>query len=167
MFLLDKRFRKHRFRYLFQCAIATLSAMAVLVVLDLVANAVTVASLGASSFIIFCLPHQPASRPRRLIGGYLAGIAAGTLCYWLPKIPWLAGMPFLHDNAAVIFGGLAVGLAMFLMVTLNCEHPPAASLALGLVLAPWAWLTVLVAIVEIIMLCTLKRLLKPVLIDLL
>jgi len=67
----------------------------------------------------------------------------------------------------VIFGGLAIGLAMFGMVITNTEHPPAASLALGLVLGEWHLLTVMVALVEIVMLCILKKLLKPILINLL
>ena len=141
--------------------------MLVLMVLKTMANKVVIASLGASCFIVFCVPHRRASGSRLLIGGYIAGIAAGTLCYWLAKVPWPDSVSLLQSHSNVIFGGLAIGLAMFGMVVTNTEHPPAASLALGLVLGEWQLLTVGIAMVEIVMLCILKKLLKPVLIDLL
>ena len=167
MELLDRGFSRNKVRYILQCLLATISAMAVLSILDLMANVVVIASLGASCFIAFCVPHRPASRPRFLIGGYIVGIAVGTACSWLSHLAWPGPLSTLHAHSDVVFGGLAIGSAMFLMVITNTEHPPAASLALGLVLAEWRPETVLVAMVEIVMLCILKKLLKPVLIDLL
>ena len=163
----DRKFSQNKLRYLLQCILATVSAMMVLMVLNSIDNDVILASLGASCFIAFCMPHHRASRPRFLIGGYIVGIAAGTLCYWLAQIAFPDSQSTVNIFAKVIFGGLAIGLAMFLMVITNTEHPPAASLALGFVLGPWQLLTIVVAIVEIILLCILKRLLKPVLINLL
>ncbi len=163
----DKRFSQNKLGYLLQCILATVSAMMVLMVLNSIDNNVVLASLGASCFIAFCVPHHRASRPRLMIGGYVVGIASGTLCYWLAQIAFPDSQPTVNIFAKVIFGGLAIGLAMFLMVITNTEHPPAASLALGFVLGPWQLLTIVVAIVEIILLCILKRLLKPVLINLL
>jgi len=163
----DRRFSKNKLRYLLQCLLATVSAMVVLMVLNTMANKVVIASLGASCFIVFCVPHHRASSSRFLIGGYTVGIAAGTLCYWLAGVPWPDSVSFLQSHSDVIFGGLAIGLAMFLMVVTNTEHPPAASLALGLVLGEWHLLTVAVAMVEIVILCILKKLLKPLLINLL
>lgn len=165
--IFDKRFSKNKWRYFLQCLLATVSAVLVLMVLNTMANKVVMASLGASCFIAFCVPNKRASSPRFLVGGYIVGIAAGTLCYWLAKTPWPNSLSILQNNSDVIFGGLSIGLAMFAMVVTNTEHPPAASLALGLVLGEWQVLTVGVALVEIIMLCVIKRLLKPILIDLL
>ncbi len=164
---LDTKFSKNKLRYLLQCALATVSAMLVLMVLSSIVNKVVMASLGASCFIAFCVPHKRASSPRFMIGGYIVGIGAGALCYWLAKVPWPVSVSLLQSHSDVIFGGLAIGLAMFLMVVTNTEHPPAASLALGLVLGEWELLTLGIAMVEIVMLCILKKLLKPVLIDLL
>ena len=163
----DRQFSQNKLRYLLQCTLATISAMLVLTVLNTMANKVVIASLGASCFIAFCMPHHQASRPRFLVGGYIVGITTGTLCYWLSQVPWPDSLSFLLSYPNVIFGGLAIGLAMFLMVVTNTEHPPAASLALGLVLGEWQLLTVAVALVEIVMLCILKKLLKPLLINLL
>ena len=166
-YIFDQRFSGNKRRYLLQCILATVSAMVVLMVLNTMANKVVIASLGASCFIAFCVPHKRASSPRFLVGGYIVGIAAGTLCYWLAKTPWPNSLSILQSHSDVIFGGLAIGLAMFGMVITNTEHPPAASLALGLVLGEWQVLTVAVALVEIVLLCILKKLLKPILINLL
>ena len=163
----DQRFSRNKLRYLLQCVLATVSAMLVLTVLNTIANKVIIASLGASCFIAFCVPHHRASRPRFMIGGYMVGIAAGTLCSWLGTIVFSEPPSAVPIYSSVIFGGLAIGLAMFLMVVTNTEHPPAASLALGLVLGQWQLLTLGIAMVEIVMLCILKKLLKPLLINLL
>ena len=57
---------------------------------------------------------------------------------------------------------------MFLMVITDTEHPPAAGLALGLVLAEsWRPEIIIVVLVGIVLVALLKRLLKPVLKDLL
>ena len=164
---LDTKFSKNKLRYFLQCALATISAMLVLMVLSSIVNKVVMASLGASCFIAFCVPHKKASSPRFLIGGYIVGIGAGALCYWLAKLPWPESVSLLQSHSDVIFGGLAIGLAMFIMVITNTEHAPAASLALGFVLGEWQPLTLAIAMIEIVMLCVLKRLLKPMLIDLL
>ncbi len=165
--IFDQRFSGNKLRYFLQCLLATVSAVLVLLVLDTMANKVVMASLGASCFIAFCVPHKKASSSRFMVGGYIVGIAAGTLCYFLAETPWPDSLGVLHSHSDEIFGGLAIGLAMFAMVVTNTEHPPAASLALGLVLGEWQVLTLVVTLVEIVMLCVIKRLFKPILIDLL
>lgn len=167
MRLFDRKFKQNKARYIFQCLLATVSAMLVLFVLDVASNAVVIASLGASCFIVFTMPHAKASRPRQLLGGYAAGLAIGTLCHFLSEIAWPDSLAALSEHSFVVFGGLAIGLAMLTMVITNTEHPPAASLALGLVMGEWHPETVMVAVVEVIMLWVLKKLLKPILIDLL
>ncbi len=72
----------------------------------------------------------------------------------------------MHE-AQIIFGAVATGLAMLLMVITDTEHPPAASLALGFVLSEWDALTVLAVISGIVALASIKEVLKFRLIDLL
>ena len=57
-------------------------------------------------------------------------------------------------------------LAMFTMVVTRTEHPPAAALALGLVLNEWSLLTLAVVLAGIIALSVIKRLVLPMLLDL-
>ena len=167
MLAFDKGFSKNKLRYFLQCLLATISAMLVLTVLDSITNEVVIASLGASCFIAFCVPHHRASSPRFMIGGYVVGIGVGTLCYWLSHMGWVGEVNFLQSHSDVIFGGLAIGLAMFIMVVTNTEHAPAASLALGFVLSEWGWMTIGLVMVEIVLLWVIKGLLKPLLINLL
>ncbi|HUS46288.1 MAG TPA: HPP family protein [Phycisphaerae bacterium] len=165
MGFVDEKFRANKARYIFQCGLATASVLAVLLVLDAFSNAAVIASLGASSFVAFTMPRSDVSRPRFLVGGYVVGVAAGSLCYWLSLLAWPG--PLIPKHSYILFGALAVGLAIFAMVVTNTEHPPAAGVALGLVLGEWHGLTVVVILVGIVALSAVKRLLRPVLIDLL
>jgi CBS-domain-containing membrane protein len=163
MRIFDRRFREHKSRYVFQCALATTCVLGVLAVLDVVTDAVVVASLGASSFIVFSIPDGNVSRTRFLVGGYVVGCAVGTACYWLTQWVPLQNLPV---ETPVVYGALAVGLTMFLMVITNTEHPPAAGAALGLVVQQWSPLIVLVTMAGIVALVILRALLRPVLIRL-
>ena len=162
---MDLKFRSFKTLYVLQCALATGTVCVVLLLLDAIKNTTIIASLGASAFIAFAMPHTRLSQPRFLIGGYLVGTLVGCLCYYASELP-LVDWAFWQANAGAIWGAIAVGLAIFLMVILNVEHPPAAGLALGFVLNEWDIFTVLVVILGIISLAVVKVLLKPVLIDL-
>ena len=157
MRILDRRFRKHAGRYVFQCALATGAVLVILMVLDVITQAVIIASLGASSFIAFTMPHANVSRPRYLVGGYVCGMAAGIAMNAVGE--WT-----VHGD--VVFGAAAVGLAIFLMVITDTEHPPAAGLALGVVLAQWDTLALVVPIVGIVALSLARLAMKPILINL-
>ena len=163
----DEKFRGHKARYIFQCVLATLSVLIVLLVLDVISDAVIIAAFGASSFIAFTMPEAEVSRPRFMIGGYLVGISVGSLCYYLSLAPPLRQLPFVQEVLHVGLGALAVGLAIFVMVITDTEHPPAAGLALGFVLGGCNYVTVVVALVGIISLSVMKAVLRPVLKDLL
>ena len=67
----------------------------------------------------------------------------------------------------IVFGSLAISTAMFVMVVTRTEHPPAAALALGLVLNEWNLLTLAVVLGGIVGLSVLKRMVLPMLMDLL
>jgi CBS-domain-containing membrane protein len=164
--MLDRRFRSHAKRYVLQSGLATLAVLVVLLILDTISNTVIIAALGASSFIAFAMPKARTSRPRYLIGGYVVGTVSGVLCYFLSVLPFFAQVPVVQDRLDVVFGALSVGLAIFTMVVTNTEHPPAAGLALGFVLNEWNVFTVIVVVVGIVSLSIIKRLLEPLLVDL-
>ncbi len=166
MRIVDERFLANVWRYVWQCALATLALLVVLLILNVATDAVVIASLGASSFIAFVLPHSRMSSPRRLIGGYLIGTGAGAVCFWLSGVPEFGEVAWVAHPEHVIFGAAAVGLAIFLMAITNTEHPPAAGLALALVLSEWGRMTVIVTLAAIVALSVLKWLLKRWMIDL-
>ena len=167
MKFLDSKFAENKLRYCVQCLMASVVVLVLLFILDAFSNTTVIAALGASSFIVFTMPHIDCARPRFLIGGYLVGSAAGTLCYWLSALVGELSLAGLELQPHVLFGALSVGLAMFIMVITDTEHPPAAALALGLVIGKWSLKTVAVVLLGVVMLCILKRLLHRKLIDLL
>ena len=167
MKFLDSKFAGNKLRYCVQCLMASAAVLALLFIMDAFSNAAIVAALGASSFIVFTMPHADSARPRFLIGGYLVGAGAGTLCYWLSELVGEVSLAGLVLQPHVFFGALAVGLGIFIMVITDTEHPPAAALALGLARGPWSLKTVAVVLAGIVVLCMLKRLLQRKLIDLL
>jgi len=66
----------------------------------------------------------------------------------------------------IVFGALAVGIAIFIMAVTNTEHPPGAGIALGLVINPWTWVTIIFIFCAIIWLTSVRKILKPYLMDL-
>jgi CBS-domain-containing membrane protein len=71
-------------------------------------------SLGATSMLLFALPGSPMARPRSVIGGHLLSSAIG-----------LAGLHLLGPSWWSL--GLAVALAITLMLATRTTHLPAAS----------------------------------------
>lgn len=160
MRLFDEKFLKHPLEYIIQWSLATLSVFVILIFLNTISSATIVASLGASSFIAFTVPHAQSSRARYLIGGYVMGTISGLFCNYIYSQVIPAGFTILGQPSYTFFCAAAVGIAMFLMVITNFEHPPAAALALGLVVDKASQKSVLVALVGIITLSIIKTLLK-------
>lgn len=75
------------------------------------------ASMGASSVILFAVPHSPMARSWAVAGGHLLSALIGIVCARLVHDVWAAG-------------GLAVGLSVFLMYVTRCLHPPGGATAL-------------------------------------
>lgn len=146
-------------RKVIQSVLATTIIFILLLFIQTVSNLTVIASLGASAFITFTVPHKKAAEPRYLIGGYMVGIVCGVLMHYANFTG--AGMP-----TPVIACALAFGLAMFLMIVLRVEHPPAAALALGLVVEDRVLLTAFLALACVGFISLLKTALKRWLIDL-
>lgn len=162
----DRHFRRASFkRYALQCGLAGLVVLTLLLVLDAVTQTVLIAALGASAFIAFAVPRSLHSGPRHMIGGYAIGMAAGCLMAALESAISVQGAGAAHA-VMVVFGAMAISLAMFTMVVTRTEHPPAAALALGLVLNEWDLLTLAVVMSGIVALSLIKRLVLPMLLDL-
>ena len=163
---LEQRFtRESMKRSALQCLLAAAVVLILLLILDTVTQTVLIAALGSSSFIAFAVPRSKVSGPRCLIGGYLFGMLAGTSMGLLNEAVDLSTVLSPHTGM-IVFGALATGMAMFLMVITKTEHPPAAALALGLVLNEWTGVTLLVVISGVVILSVCKQLVMPHLMDL-
>lgn len=88
--------------------------------LDLQGAAWVVASMGASTVLLFAVPHGALSQPWNLIGGHLLSAVVGVSCArWIPQ-PHLAA-------------ALAVGGAIGVMHLTRSIHPPGGATALAAV----------------------------------
>jgi CBS-domain-containing membrane protein len=166
MALIDEKFLRNRKRYFLQASLAFGAILVILIVLDAVTDAAVIASFGASSFIVLAMPHQEVSAARRVLGGSLIGAGVAFSADLIQRsIVSLFGKVFLVDSV-ILFGAFAVGISMFLMVVTNTEHPPAAGLALGLVLDGFDFTVAVVTLLGLVLLTIAKRLLKKYLLDL-
>jgi CBS-domain-containing membrane protein len=137
-----EEFSKYWKNYVFQCLLATFVVFVVLLALSL-KNAVIIASIGATAFIIFAMPSMLTAKPRNVIGGHITGLIIGSLCSLIP-----------HSTVfyAALSYSLAVGLAIFIMVVIDTEHPPAAATALGFAISGFSLKTALALVLSIVVL---------------
>ncbi|NNC64042.1 MAG: HPP family protein [Gammaproteobacteria bacterium] len=128
---------------------ATIFIFIVLVVLDVLTQTVLIASLGATAFISFTMPNAQSSKPRYLIGGYAAGTLVGVTVSVV--VSWIQITHGIGPERFIVISGAAIatGLAMFLMVATDTEHPPAAAVALGFVLNSWDLRSIVVVLIGV------------------
>ncbi len=118
--------------YLLQSSLAGIALFIFVLVLDK-DRMVAISAMGATAFTVFAMPTAVSAQTRNVIGGHLVGLASGTIFYFTP-LPYFIEYP------------LAVGIAIFAMVGLDVEHPPAAGTALAVVINEVYPLDVFVAV---------------------
>ncbi|MBE9516142.1 MAG: HPP family protein [Proteobacteria bacterium] len=166
MQIIARKFRQGAKPFIVQSILATLAILLILLFLDVYTHTALIASLGSSIFLVFARPHAFGSRPRPLLGGYAISIAVGTACYLLSRLPEVANMPLSQETTYIVFSALAVGCAIFLMVITSTEHPPAAGMALGLVINSWNISSLAVIMMAVLFMAVLRRALLRFMIDL-
>jgi CBS-domain-containing membrane protein len=82
---------------------------------------VAVSSLAATAFIVFATPRAVSARFRNIVGGHFTALVCGAIFLCIP-------LPYYLKYPAV------VAVAIFVMVALDFEHPPAAGTALAVVM---------------------------------
>jgi len=164
--IIDKKFKKNTLKYIFQCVLATLTILAILLFLDILNEIAIITALGASAFIVFTMPKQYSSDSRRLFGGYIVGLIVGFIFYIIAILDFGKNIFGNPTTSLVIFGSIAVGFSIFIMSVTNTEHAPAAGIALGLVINKWDYITIIFIIAAVIWMFGIKTILKKYLIDL-
>ena len=166
MTALDRKFKTHRARYVLQRVLAAVPVFVMILILDPRKNAAVIAAVGASSFIAFTMPGKQVSRARFLLGGHLLAGVIAMSCDYLAANPSIAAHLTLHGHPETVFALVSVVLAIFAMTVTNTEHPPAISLAFGLVFQEGSPATFLIAIACIAAVVGVSRLLRRFLISL-
>ena len=122
--LFDKKYKQNWQHYLIQCGLGGLAIYLGLFLINLQQNPVILASVGASTFIVFVTPENYSAHRRNILGGHLMGFIVGGLVNLIPHTS--------YSNFAVILYSLAVAAALLVMALTDTEHPPAAGTALGI-----------------------------------
>ena len=138
--LYDVRFFRMQKGYLWQSSLAVVAILAVLLLVDSVADAALAAGLGASAVILFLHPTSHSASLRNLVGGHVLGSLVGTgASLLLFQTGWFpANAELSHWFANGVAAGV-LGLVILLMAATDTEHPPAAATALGFALQSLHW----------------------------
>ena len=167
MQIFDRKLKKYFSNYILQSLLATITLTIILYFENIFTRTAVVASLGATTFIIFAMPKYTTAQPRRVIGGHIIGIVAGVFCFYIASLTQNKENFFLTQNMLkILIPSFSVGLSIFFMVITNTEHPPAAGTALGITIQGWSYSTILVILITISLLSLTKYLLKSWLKDL-
>lgn len=89
---------------------------------DTASTIVLLASMGASSVLLFGLPNSPLARPWSFAAGHLISAAVGLICSHL-----------FTDLA--LMAAVTIGCVLFVMYLFECMHPPGGATALVPVIA--------------------------------
>ena len=114
------KFKKLWIYYIWQSLLASIALFIIVIALGK-DQMVLISAMGATAFIVFALPKAASAQTRNVIGGHLVGLGVGYLFH-------LISMSYLIEYP------LVVGIAIFLMVALDFEHPPAVGTALAVVM---------------------------------
>lgn len=142
--------------YLYQSFLATVVIFIVLWILK-AEEAVIVASIGSTAFIVFTMPSYPTAKSRRVIGGHTIGFACGVM-----------GILILSSFALsqILVYAIVVGASIFLMVVLDVEHAPASGTALGVAMSGYSLKVMLAILTSSVILSLAHHYLKKHLRDL-
>lgn len=131
--------------------------------------AVGAGSLSSSCYIIFGHPSSPSAQPKKVIGGYFIGIITGFILRILSMGLHDYNRNFLgtpHFHVIGVIAAISVGLCLFLMSITKLEHPPAAGMALVLVIDMHDYNEIVLVIIAALLLAVIHRLLCRKLVDL-
>jgi CBS-domain-containing membrane protein len=155
------QFKEHWKNFVFQSLFATLVIFLILLSLSFQEDAVIIASLGATTFIVFAMPGQITAKPRNIIGGYIVGFSCGWICSLIPVEP-VMGEPLGYS----LLYAAAVGLSIFIMVVVDMEHPPASGVALGVAIKGFSLDVIISITVSVVVLTIIHHFFKKYLRDL-
>jgi CBS-domain-containing membrane protein len=151
-----KEFRALWRHYLCQSLLATVVVSLVFWLLS-AEEAVIVASIGATAFIVFTMPNAVTASSRRVVGGHMTGLLCGILGAFVLQ-HWIIPTVFAYS--------VTVGLSTFLMVALDFEHPPGSGTALGVAISGFSIKVFVAVLTSVVVLSLVHHYMKKYLKDL-
>ena len=165
--VLDQYIHSKWAHYVFQCGLAAVSLVFILLIGDTVFKTAIVVGIASSAFTVFVIPDSVAATPRKVIGGrFVAGVVGAVISL---SIQFTGLDAFSEDKRFFIdiMAALSVGVGIFVMVVTNTEHPPAAGTSLGLVFYGFDWASIVFIILSALLLSLVRVALRPKMINLL
>lgn len=163
---INSHVKRHKKAFVWQSVLAggvilvSLMMISFITPTNTILGVVGASSLASSIFIALALSKSSASHPTRMLGAYLLAIICGIVCFYMGN-----GLKHFfptdsQDFVYPLMGACAVGLTMLFMILFNLQHPPAAGLALGLVIENWRFATLIIILIAMLMVVFIKYLLK-------
>ena len=129
MKIFDPKLKQRPGRYLAQVSLATLSLVVLLWAAELlsgaaVPQAVLVAAIASTAFVLFISPRRDNARPRRVIGSHAIALMIGGALAAFTGTPW--GQDLVSDVPMLfaVYAAGGVGLSMLAMAATDTEHGP-------------------------------------------
>ena len=165
MKIFDPKLKQRPGRYLAQVSLATLSLVVLLWAAELlsgaaVPQAVLVAAIASTAFVLFISPRRDNARPRRVIGGHAIALTIGGALAAFTGTPW--GQDLVSDVPMLfaVYAAGGVGLSMLAMAATDTEHGPAAGTALGVVAHSFSWALIGFVAASVLVLAAVHGLLR-------
>jgi len=139
---IDEKFKKLWKYYIWQSFLAGVALFIIVLSLDK-GKMVVISAMGATAFIVFAMPHAVSANSKNVIGGHLVGLILGMIFFFFIDIPYFYEFP------------IVVGIAIFIMVALDVEHPPAVGTALAVLIHEVSTdvLFIIIAVAVILSIC--------------
>jgi CBS-domain-containing membrane protein len=151
-----KRSIRTYWKFYFLQTILSVSVLFIILLLLTSRDMVVIASIGATSFIVYAMPHAKSASARAVLPSYIPGLVFGSFFGLMP-------VGFIVLQALVY--SMAVGCTIFFMLATNAKHPPAASVALGVALTGFQWDVAIAVIGSAIILSVAHHFSKHLLMD--
>ena len=110
--VLDRNIRSRAPNYLFQCGLATIALIVILLVENAVFRAAIVVAVASTAFTIFVVPDSVASSPRKVIGGHAVAVVTGSIFSSIMLIPALESASQQSRYITDIMAAMSVGLGI-------------------------------------------------------
>lgn len=165
-----------KFHFFMQLLAAVLYVLVVLITLDIISEspvmwAVGSSSLASSAYLIFATPSSHSASAKRLVGAYIIALICGMvvrhLNIWLlQQHDGVLLLGLTHDpHMYWLSASVSVGISMFLMLLFSLEHPPAAGMAMLLVIEQRSYVSILTIFCLVLLLAVLKLFMRRYLQD--
>ncbi len=127
-------------------------------------------AMSSTAYIVFGSPSKKSAQMKSVLGGYLLAMFCGFFIQLILQF-FIHYTSFASKDVCLAcfswFSALVVGLTLFVMALFDCEHPPAAGLAMMLVIDLRGDKLLLIILLSVLVISMIRVILRQRLKDLL